>query len=36
METIFHDLPCVAGFKPLSIRKMLDKAHTVFTPNVDF
>lgn len=36
METIFHDVPFVAGFKPLSTKKMLGKVHTVFTPNVDF
>jgi hypothetical protein len=36
METIFHDVPFVAGFKPLSIKKMVGKVHAVFTPNVDF
>lgn len=36
METIFHDVPFVAGFKPLSIKKMVGKVHTVSTPNVDF
>ena len=36
METIFHDIPFVAGFKPLSIKKMVGKVHTVFTPKVDF
>jgi hypothetical protein len=36
METIFHDVPFVAGFKPLSIKKMAGKIHTVFTSNVDF
>ena len=35
METIFHDVPFVSGFKPLSIRKMAGKVHTVFTPNFD-
>jgi hypothetical protein len=35
METIFHDVPFAAGFKPLSIRKMVGKVHTVFTPRVD-
>jgi hypothetical protein len=35
METIFHDVPFIAGFKPLSIKKMVGKVHTVFTPNVD-
>ena len=35
METIFHDVPFVASFKPLSIKKMLGKVHTVFTPNID-
>jgi len=36
METIFHDVPFVVGFKPLSIKKLASKVHTVFTPNVDF
>lgn len=36
METIFHDVPFAAGFKPLSIKKMVGKVHTVFTPCVDF
>jgi hypothetical protein len=36
METIFHDVPFIASFKPLSIKKMVGKVHTVFTPNVDF
>jgi hypothetical protein len=36
METIFHDVPFVAGFKPLSITKLVGKVHTVFTPKVDF
>lgn len=36
METIFHDVPFAAGFKPLSINKMVGKVHTVFTPSVDF
>jgi hypothetical protein len=35
METIFHDVPFAAGFKPMSIKKMVGKVHTVFTPNVD-
>lgn len=35
METIFHDVPFVAGFKPLSITKLAGKVHTVFTPRVD-
>lgn len=35
METIFHDVPFTAGFKPLSIRKMVGKVHTGFVPNVD-
>lgn len=35
METIFHDVPFTAGFKPLSIKKMAGKVHTVFTPRVD-
>jgi len=36
METIFHDVPFVPGFKPLSITKLAGKVHTVFTPKVDF
>jgi hypothetical protein len=36
METIFHDVPFVAGFKPLSIKKLAGKVHTVFTPKVHF
>ena len=36
METIFHDVPFVAGFKPLSFTKLEGKVHTVFTPKVDF
>lgn len=36
METIFHDVPFVAGFKPLSFTKLKGKVHTVFTPKVDF
>lgn len=36
METMFHDVPFAAGFKPLSTKKMVRKVHTVFTPNVDF
>lgn len=36
METIFHDVPFAAGFKPLSIQKIAGKVHNVFTPNVDF
>lgn len=35
METIFHDVPFVAGFKPLSIQRMAGKVHSVFTPNAD-
>lgn len=35
METIFHDVPFIAGFKPISIKKMAGKVHTVFTPNSD-
>ena len=35
METIFHDVPFAVGFKPLSMKKMAGKVHTVFTPNVD-
>lgn len=35
METIFHDVPFTAGFKPLSIRKIIGKVHTVFRPNID-
>jgi len=35
METIFHDVPFVAGFKPLSITKLVGKVHTVFTPKVN-
>ena len=35
METIFHDVPFVSGFKPLSITKLAGKVHTVFTPKVD-
>ena len=35
METIFHDVPFVAGFKPLSIAKLAGKVRTVFTPKVD-
>lgn len=35
METIFHDVPFIAGFKPLSIKKMVGKVHSVLTPNVD-
>ena len=35
METIFHDIPFAAGFKPLSITKLAGKVHTVFTPRVD-
>jgi len=29
METIFHDLPFKTGFKPISKRKMVRKAHTI-------
>jgi hypothetical protein len=36
METIFHDVPFVAGFKPLSLTKLAGKVHTVFTPKLDF
>jgi hypothetical protein len=36
METVFHDVPFAAGFKPLSIRKMAGKVHTVITPGIDF
>lgn len=36
METIFHDVPFVSGFKPLSIKKMVGQIHTVFKANVDF
>jgi len=36
METIFHDVPFIAGFKPLSMTKMVGKVHTVFIPKVDF
>ena len=35
METIFHDVPFIASFKPLSIKLMAGKVHTVFTPNID-
>lgn len=35
METIFHDVPFAAGFKPLSITKLAGKVHTVFAPKVD-
>lgn len=35
METIFHDIPFAAGFKPLSITKLAGKVHTIFTPKVD-
>ena len=28
METIFHDVPFKAGFKPLSLSKMIGKVHT--------
>jgi hypothetical protein len=35
METIFHDVPFAVGFKPLSIKKLESKVHTVLTPRVD-
>ena len=35
METIFHDLPFKTGFKPVSKRKMVRKAHTIVPPAID-
>jgi hypothetical protein len=35
METIFHDLPFKTGFKPVSKRKMVRKAHTIVLPAID-
>jgi hypothetical protein len=35
METIFHDVPFIAGFKPPSIKKMVGKVHAVLTSNID-
>lgn len=35
METIFHDLPFNAGFKPFSKLKMDGKVHSVLNPTAD-
>jgi hypothetical protein len=35
METIFHDLPFKAGFKPFSKLKMDGKVHSVLNPTAD-
>ena len=35
METIFHDIPFKAGFKPLSLSKMIGKVHTRLVLNSD-
>ena len=36
METIFHDVPFKAGFKPFSKLKIDGKAHSVLLPTADF
>jgi hypothetical protein len=35
METIFHDLPFKAGFKPVSKNKVVGKVHSVLVPTGD-
>ena len=35
METIFHDVPFKAGFKPFSKLKMDGKVHSVLLPAAD-
>jgi hypothetical protein len=35
METIFHDLPFKAGFKPVSKNKIVGKVHSVLVPTGD-
>jgi RES domain len=34
METIFHDLPYKAGFKPVSKRKLIAKVHSIVLPKI--
>lgn len=36
METVFHDVPFAVGFKPLSMKKIVGKVHTVFRAKFDF
>ena len=36
IETIFHDVPFKAGFKPFSKLKMNEKVHSVLLPTADF
>ncbi len=35
METIFHDVPFKAGFKPLSRTRMVGKVHSILISNLD-
>jgi hypothetical protein len=34
LETFFHDLPCKAGFKPVSKRKLIVKVHSIVLPKI--